>query len=234
MPGSTPHGEHPSDQQAAFTTVSWLLARPRLAHLYTELLLLDEWATTSDLVEVTAFSQSTVYDDLADLRETSLVTVRTDGRERHYRAEPFKIGVITDGQLTTITPTIVAAVGQQAVDDDVAQFVDDYGIEKLVEVVAYVKPYIDGRMTERIAARELGLPTLVGTTILIALEETVRAMQEADPFFADVRDATAEEERHSPHEIRFDEHTRVIFEPNDEAETANADATDTTSSGPTE
>lgn len=231
MTDSPSRDEHQSDTQADFTTVSWLLAHPRLAYLYTELLTMEEWVTTSDLVDATEFSQSTVYEDLGELRETSLVTVRTDGRERHYRAEPFKIGVLTDGQLTTITPTIVAAVGQQAVDDDVAQFVEDYGIEKLVDVVAYVKPYVDGRMSERIAARELALPTIVGITIQIALEERVRTMQAVDPFFEDVRDAAAEGKREPAHEIRFDEHTRVILEPSADVD---ADTTDTPSPGPTE
>lgn len=198
---------------ADFTTVSWLLARPRLAHLYTELLKMDGWTTTRDLVEKSTFSQSTVYDDLAELRETSLVSVRADGREREYRAEPFKIGVITDGHLTTITPTIVAAIGRQAVDEDVEQFVRDHGVEQLAAVVAYIKPYLDGRMTERIAARELDLPTLVATTILIALEDTVREMQQVDPFFEDVRDAADDGGPSPAREIRFDEHTRVILEP---------------------
>lgn len=201
------------DPQADFTTVSWLLARPRLAYLYTELLKMDGWATTRDLVDVTDFSQSTVYDDLADLRETSLVSVREEGRERQYRAEPFKIGVITDGQLTTITPSIVAAIGQQAVDDDVSQFVEEYGVERLAAVVSYVKPYIDGRMTERIAARELDLQTLVCTTIMVALEDTVEEMRVVDPFFEDVRDAAEDGGRSPSREIRFDDHTRVILEP---------------------
>lgn len=234
MSESLPHGDPPSVPPADFTTVSGLLARPRLAHLYTELLKRGGWTTTRDLSDASEFSQSTVYDDLRELRKTSLVTVREDGRERHYRAEPFKIGVITDGQLTTITPTISAAIGQQAVDDDIKQFVDDYGAEKLTEVVAYVKPYSDGRMIDRIAARELDLPPLVGIAILIALEDTVREMQDLDPFFADVRDATKDDGRNTRQEIRFDAHTRVILEPEDGVGTTNGDANDYTASDPHE
>lgn len=218
------------DAPVDFTTVSWLLGRPRLAYLYTELLKRDGWVTTRDLVEVTDLSQSTVYDDLADLRETSLVSVREDGRERYYRAEPFKIGVISDGHLTTITPTIVAAVGRQTVDEDVEQFVHDHGVEKLTAVVAYVKPYVDGRMTERVAARELDLHPLVCTTILIALEDTVREMQAVDPYFADVRDAAVDGGRTPDREIRFDERTRVILEP----ERGEGHAEDDTNEPPSE
>jgi DNA-binding transcriptional ArsR family regulator len=229
MTASISRGDPPADPQADFITVSRLLARPRLAYLYTNLLKRGGWTTTQALVDASAFSQSTVYDDLRALRQTALMTIREDGRERHYRAEPFKIGMITDGQLTTITPTISAIVGQQAVDDDVEQFVADYGVETLIDAVAYVKPYIDGRMTEQIAARELDLPALVGTTILIALEDTVRAMQDIDPFFADVRDATEDSGRNPPHEIRFDTQTRVILEPDDEETDTDDDATDSTS-----
>lgn len=124
-----------------------------------------------------------------------------------YRAEPFKVGVISDGGLTIVTPTVTAIIGQQAIDEDVDQFVDNHGIEKLVDVVRYVKPYIDGRMTERLAARELGLPNIVGMTILIALEDTVREMQSTDPFFEDLRDAAKDGDQRSYAEIQFDGRT---------------------------
>lgn len=230
MSASIPHGDPSADSQIDFTTVSGLITRPRLAYLYTGLLTRGGWTTTQTLSETSAVSQSTVYDDLRTLRQTALVTVREDGRERHYRAEPFKIGVITDGRLTTITPTISATIGQQVVDDDIAQFVDDYGVEKLIDVVAYVKPYIEGRMTERLAARELDLPTLVGTTVLIALEDRVREMRDIDPFFDDIRDATEDGQHSPPHEIRFDAHTRVILESDDEETSPDDDTTDSTSS----
>lgn len=216
MAGSSAHRDPPASP-TEFTTVTELLARPRLAYLYTELLKRAEWTATQPLSEACAFSQSTVYDDLQTLRQTALVSVREEGRERYYRAEPFKVGIITAGepQLTTITPTITAVVGQQAVDDDVSQFIEEYGVERLINVVAYVKPYIDGRMTERLATRELDLPTIVGTTILIALEDTVREMREIDPFFDDLRDATEDDGRQPSHEIQFDDNTRVVFEQNE-------------------
>lgn len=194
-----------------FPTVSVLIARPRLAYLYTELLEIDDWATTRDLVERTEFSQSTVYEDMRTLRDTPLVSVRKEGRERQYRAEPFIIGVI-EGRLTSITPTVIAAIGRQSVDEDVEQFVDDYGVEKLIEAVEYAKSYVNGDMTERIAARELGVPALVGMTILIALEDTVREMEEVDPHFSSVRDAAKERGPNRPREVQFDDRTRVIFD----------------------
>lgn len=194
-----------------FPTVSVLIARPRLAYLYTELLEIDDWATTRDLVERTEFSQSTIYEDMRTLRDTPLVSVRKEGRERQYRAEPFMIGVI-EGRLTSITPTIIAAIGRQSVDKDVEQFVDDYGVEKLIEAVEYAKSYVNGDMTERIAARELGVPALVAMTTLIALEDTVREMEEVDPYFSAVRDAAKERGFNRPREVQFDDRARVIFD----------------------
>lgn len=194
-----------------YPTVSLLVARPRLAYLYTELLKVEDWATTRELVEWTEFSQSTVYEDMRTLRETSLVSVRRAGRERHYRAEPFKIGVIEE-RLTPITPTVVAAIGRQSVDEDVEQFVDDHGVEKLIEAVEYVKSYINGDVTERIAARELGVPALVGVTVLIALEDTVREMEEVDPHFSAVGDAAEEGGPNRPREVQFDDRIRVVFD----------------------
>lgn len=219
MAGSSAHRDPPTSP-TDFTTVTELLARPCLAYLYTELLKRDEWTATQPLSEAIEFSQSTVYDDLQTLRQTALVSVREEDRERNYRAEPFKVGIITAGepQLTTITPTITAVVGQQAVDDDVSQFTEKHGVERLIAAVAYVKPYIVGRMTERLAARELDLSTLVGTTILIALEDTVREMKEIDPFFEDLRDTAQDDGRQSAQAVQFDEHTRVVFEEDDTEE----------------
>ncbi|MFB6196800.1 MAG: ArsR/SmtB family transcription factor [Halobacteriaceae archaeon] len=212
MEESPSNGIAMADPRLNFTTISWLISQPRLAYLHARLLEMDRWATTRDVVERTDFSQSTVYDDLAELRETSLVAVRTEGRERRYRAQSFKIGVITEDGLTTITPTITAVIGQQAVDEDVSQFVDNYGLEKLVDTVAYVKPYINGRMTERLAARELDLPAVVGMTILIALEDVVRKLQKSDPFFDDVRDAAEEGSQWVSTEIHFEDRTWEIRE----------------------
>lgn len=209
MATSTPNSR--PAEAPTFPTVSLLVARPRLAYLYTELLKADGWTSTRDLVERTEFSQSTVYKDMRTLRDTSLVSVRKVGRERQYRAEPFKIGVIEE-RLTAITPTVVAAIGRQAVDENVEQFVDGHGVEKLVEAVRYVKSYVNGDMTERIAARELGIPALVGMTILIALEDTVRDMEEADPHFSAVRDAAEEGGPNPPREIQFDDRIRVTFD----------------------
>lgn len=198
-----------------YPTVALLLARPRLAYLYTELLLRDGWSTTRDLVAATEFSQSTVYEDLRELRDTSLVSVRKSGRERRYRAEPFEVGVL-DGGLTRVTPTVVAAVGRQAVDEDVERFVADHGVATLVEAVGYAKSHVEGRMTEGVAARELGVPRLVAATVLVALEDTLREMKEADPYYDDVRDAAAEGGPARPREVRFDDHTRVVFEARDD------------------
>lgn len=198
-------------ESPTFPTVSLLIARPRLAYLYTELLQIEDWATTRDLVERTEFAQSTVYEDMRELRETSLISVREVGKERQYRAEAFQIGVIEE-RLTAITPTVVAAIGRQSVDENVEQFVDDHGVEKLVEAVEYTKSYINGDMTERIAARELGVPALVGMTILIALEDTVRNMEEVDPHFSAVRDAAEEGGPNRSYEVQFDDRARVIFD----------------------
>jgi DNA-binding transcriptional ArsR family regulator len=167
-------------------TVLRLLDEERLAYLYTQLLKQGDWTATQDLIDASGLPESTVYEALSELRETPLVTAKKDGRQRLYRANPFQLGVLSQGEITTMTPTTLAAVGQQVVDEDVEAFVEDQGIDKLLRVVEYVKPYIDGRMTERVAARELDLPSVVGMTIMIALEEVVTEMQDVDPYFESI------------------------------------------------
>jgi hypothetical protein len=113
---------------------------------------------------------------------------------------------------------MLAAVGQRVVDEDVDAFVEDQGIDKLLRVVEYVKPYVDERMSERVAARELDLPPVVGTTIMVALEEVLTEMQNIDPYFEGIRDASGEgplPPEDGPIEVKYDELTRIVIEPAD-------------------
>jgi len=213
--------KHPAtgDTTELMATVLRLLDEERLAYLYTELLKHDDWMTTQDLVDTSGLPESTVYDALGELRETSLVSTEQEGRKRLYRANPFQLGVLSQGEITTMTPTTLAAVGQQLVDEDVEAFVEDYGIDKLLRVVEYVKPYVDGRMSERLAARELGLPAVVGMTVMVALEGVIEEMQTVDPYFESIRDAS-EDGPHTPDdgpvEVQYDETTRIVIEPTDD------------------
>lgn len=215
MAGRTTHPAT-GDTTELMGTVLRLLEHERLAYLYTQLIKRGEWTATQDLIDASGLPQSTVYEALSDLRETPLVTAQKDGRQRLYRANPFQLGVLSQGELVTMTPTTLAVVGQQVVDEDIEAFVEDHGIDKLLRVVEYVKPYIDGRMTERIAARELNLPTVVGMTVMIALEEVVKEMQRVDPYFESIRDASEQRPQttdEGPVEVRYDEMTRIVIEP---------------------
>lgn len=214
---------HPAtgDTTELMGSVLRLLDDERLAYLYTELLKHGEWTTTQDLVDASGIPESTVYDALADLRETPLVTTKEDGRQRRYRANPFQLGVLSQGEITTLTPTTLAAVGQQVVDEDVKAFVNEHGVDKLIRVVEYVKPYLDGRMSERLAARELDLPAVIGITILVALKETIETMRDVDPSYESIRDAseagppTADD---GPVEVQYNETTRIVIEPAEQSD----------------
>jgi hypothetical protein len=97
--------------------------------------------------------------------------------------------------------------------------VDDHGTDKLLRVVEYVKPYVDRRMSERVAARELDLPSVVGMTIMIALEEVITEMQDVDPYFESIRDASEDGPQTSgdgPIEVQYDEMTRIVIDPVDD------------------
>lgn len=218
MVGSTTHPAT-GDTTELMGTVLRFLDEERLAYLYTELLKHGDWMATQDLIEASGLPKSTVYEALSDLRETPLVTVEKDGRQRLYRSNPFQLGVLSQGEITTMTPTTLAAVGYQVIDEDVETFVEDYGIDTLLRVIEYVKPYIDGRMSERVAARELDLPTVVGMTIMIALEDVVTEMQDVDPYFESIRDASKagpQTPDEGPIEVQYDEMTRIVIEPADD------------------
>jgi hypothetical protein len=74
-------------------------------------------------------------------------------------------------------------------------------------------------MSERVAARELDLPSVVGMTIMIALEEVITEMQDVDPYFESIRDASEDGPQTSgdgPIEVQYDEMTRIVIDPVDD------------------
>ena len=204
------------DTTELLRAVHCLLDEETLAYLYTQLLKEDGWMGPQELVDASGLPEAIVNEGLSQLRETPLVTAKQDDRQRFFRANPFQIGVLRRGEITILTPTMLAAVGQRVVDKDVDAFVEDQGIDKLLRVVEYVKPYVDERMSERVASRELDLPPIVGTTIMVALEDVVTEMQNIDPYFEGIRDASREgplPPEDGPIEVQYDEMTRIVIEP---------------------
>ncbi len=60
---------------------------------------------------------------------------------------------------------------------------------KLAAALTYAIPYAEGKMSERVAARELDFQPAFAIAVLQALREVVLDMQTVDPCFDDIRSA---------------------------------------------
>lgn len=171
-----------------FMSVAQLMEEPRLARLYT--CILREGEMTID--EITAdleMPRTTAYSDTGSLVDLG-VLARDESQKTHtYTAIPITLTANLDGDEYTITPTLIEAVGRSPYDQDLGLLIEKYGIGKLAAALTYAIPYVDGGMTERVAARELDLQPAFGIAVLQALREVILDMRTHDPYFEEIRNA---------------------------------------------
>lgn len=63
---------------------------------------------------------------------------------------------------------------------------EKHGLGKLAAALTYAVPYAEGEMSERAAARELGLQPAFAVAVLQALREVVLDIQTDDPYFEQI------------------------------------------------
>lgn len=171
-----------------FLSVAQLLSEPRLARLYTYILR-NEAVTIDDIVDGLETPRTTAYSDTATLVEMGVLS-RDEAQKTHtYTATPITLTADLDGAEYTITPTLIEAVGRTPQDQDLDLLLDRYGLGKLAAALTYAVPYVDGEMTERIAARELDLQVAFAIAVLHALREVILEMQPHDPYFDRIQNA---------------------------------------------
>lgn len=170
-------------------SVARLLEEPRLARLYAHVLR-EGPVTIDDLTASLSIPRTTAYSDAGTLVDLGLLE-RDDSEKTHtYEAVPVVLTAEFDDDAYTITPTFVAAVAQVPRDPDLELLVERHGLGTLAAALTYAIPYVDGGMTERVAARELDLQPALGIAVLQALREVVLETHEYDPHFDRVDDAS--------------------------------------------
>ena len=175
-------------------SVAQLLEEPRLARLYTYVLR-EEEVTVDDIVAELAMPRTTAYSDTSTLVELGVLT-RDESQKTHtYTAVPLSLTADLDGDEYTITPTLLEAFGRSPRDQDLDLLIERHGLGKLAAALTYAVPYAEGDISERVAARELGLQHAFAIAVLQALRDVLNEMREIDPYFEDIRNA-----RHQPPE----------------------------------
>jgi hypothetical protein len=169
-------------------SVAQLLDEPRLARLYTFVLREDE-VTIDDVVDALELPRTTAYSDTGTLVELGVLS-RDEERKTHtYSAVPITLTANLDGNEYTVTPTLIEAFGRSSQDQDLDLLIERHGLGKLAAALTYAIPYAEGKMSERLAARELDLQPAFAIAVLQALRDVVLDMQTVDPYVEDIRSA---------------------------------------------
>ncbi|QLH83016.1 DUF7437 domain-containing protein [Halosimplex pelagicum] len=180
--------EGPERAVNGLLSVAQLLEEPRLARLYT-LVLRDGEVTIDDITSELELPRTTAYSDTGTLVDLGVLTRDEDQKTHTYSAVPITLTATLDGNKYTVTPTLIAAFGRSPHDQDLDLLVDKYGRGKLAAALMYAIPYVNGEMSERVAARELDLQYAFGVAVLQALRDVVQEMEPIDPYFEDIQDA---------------------------------------------
>lgn len=171
-----------------FIAVAQLLEEPRLARLYTYILREGE-VTIDEIVADIDTPRTTAYADTGTLVDLGVLTRDETQKTHTYTAIPITLTANLDGDTYTITPTLVEAIGRSPQDQDLDLLIEKHGVGKLAAALTYAIPYVEGGMTERLAARELNLQPAFGIAVLQALREVILDMREYDPYFDQIRNA---------------------------------------------
>ena len=171
-----------------FIAVAQLLEEPRLARLYTYILREGE-VTIDEIVADINTPRTTAYADTGTLVDLGVLTRDETQKTHTYTAIPITLTANLDGDTYTITPTLIEAIGRSPQDQDLDLLIEKHGVGKLAAALTYAIPYVEGGMTERLAARELNLQPAFGIAVLQALREVILDMREYDPYFDQIRNA---------------------------------------------
>jgi DNA-binding transcriptional ArsR family regulator len=169
-------------------SVAQLLDTPRLARLYTFVLREDE-VTVDDVVDALELPRTTAYSDTGTLVDLGVLTRDEERKTHRYSAVPISLTANLDGNKYTVTPTLIEAFGRSSQDQDLDLLIERHGLGKLATALTYAIPYTEGKMSERLAARELNLQPAFAIAVLRALRDVVLDMETVDPYFDDIRSA---------------------------------------------
>jgi DNA-binding transcriptional ArsR family regulator len=178
----------PERAMNGFMSVAQLLEEPRLARLYTFILREGE-VTIDDIADQLEMPRSTAYSDTSTLVDLGVLTRDEEQKTHTYATVPITLTANLDGDEYTITPTFIEAFGRAPRDQDLDLLLERYGLGKLAAALTYAIPYTEGKMSERVAARELDLQSAFAIAVLQALREVVLEMEEHDPHFEEIRNA---------------------------------------------
>ena len=172
--------EPPSlDDLDGFVAAATLLRNPRLARVYVFVCYAGP-TTVRNVIDALDLARATAYDDVDRLEALGIVVRDEQTRPHRLFAVPF---AFVDGGDVVVTPTVFHAVAASETDDDVAYFLNRYGVSRLVYALRVAAAHYAGEFTQRMAASELDVTPAEGMAIVDALHPVLDTGKEYDSFF---------------------------------------------------
>lgn len=161
-------------------TVVELLTQPALARVY---VYVCYWGpvTPPAIVERLDLSKSTAYEYVDRLVDLGLVERDDSTRPQQLTADP--VAVVESHAPIVVTPTVLHALALQEVDEDIAYFLDRYGVGKLVAALRAAGLHYAGQTTQRMVASDIDVSESEAMLIVAALEPVLAIGREHDPYF---------------------------------------------------
>jgi hypothetical protein len=170
-------------------TVVQLLNQPSLARVY---VYVCYWGPVAppEIMDALDLSKSTTYEYVDRLVEFGLLDRDDSTRPQQLTADP--IIIVEQYVPIVITPTVLHALALEGIDEDVAYFIDRYGIGTLIAALRGAGLHFAGTTTQRMVASDIDVRETEAMMIIYALEPALAVGREYDPFFEylfpDVRD----------------------------------------------
>jgi len=161
-------------------TVVQLLNHPALARVY---VYVCYWGpvTPPEIIEALDLSKSTTYEYVDRLVDLDLVERDDSTRPQQLTADP--IIIVEQYVPIVITPTVLHALALQEVDEDVAYFMDRYGIGKLIAALRGAGLHFAGKTTQRMVATDIDVRETEVMMLIYALKPALAVGRDHDPFF---------------------------------------------------
>jgi len=169
---------------ATMLALSDVITNQRYVQLYARTIELDS-PTVEVLADGLESSTTTVYDDVAHLRDIGMLKRITDTQPHRYKASELKLTVQVGDDQAQISPSLVVALAEVETNDNIRLLRDRHGTAGLATALTYAREYARGRVTAQIMAREQEIPVLEAETILQELREVLLTV---DPGIADDTD----------------------------------------------
>ena len=161
-------------------TVVELLNHSALARVY---IYICYWGPVAppEAMEALDLSKSTTYEYVDRLVDLGLVDRDDSMRPQQLTADP--VIIVEQYVPIVITPTVLHALALQEVDEDVAYFMDRYGLGKLIAALRGAGLHFAGNTTQRMVATNIDVRETEAMMVIYGLTPALAVGREHDPFF---------------------------------------------------